>query len=299
MCQIKCFPVTPVTTLDAAVMAKIPASGPPLTKARALQKATAVKQVRTLRKKKKRVLKKTRVSRISLTQACRGGDLATVKAHLAIETTNVNETVPQIEYTPLHYAVFYGHLEIVELLLAHGAAVDAKTSTGLSALHIAVDQANVEMCQMLMEGCADPSVVDDKGCTALHRAVISGHLPVVELFLEFSTEEDYAAYLNVNCFAKDGTTPLVTAVVRKNEDVVAMLLEYKADATLTTVAGDSPLAVAVRKNDASIVRLLLDAGASPTTVDDNDMSPIDWAEERGHFEILTLLRETVLNAPME
>mmetsp|Transcript_7316 Transcript_7316/g.31099 ORF Transcript_7316/g.31099 Transcript_7316/m.31099 type:complete len:299 (+) Transcript_7316:153-1049(+) len=296
MCQIKSFPVTAVPLLDATVTAKIPAGGPEAGKVKAAAHAVATTKLRTLRRKKKRVLKKTKVSRVSLTQACRGGDLATVKAHLAIETTNVNERVPQIEYTPLHYAVFYGHMDIVEVLVEHGAAMDVKTATGLSPLHIAVDQSNVAMCQTLLEGCADPSVVDDLGCTALHRAVIKGSFEVVELFLQFSVEEDYAAFINVNCISKDGTTPLITAIIRSRDDVVSALLQYGADVTKTTIAGDSPLAVATRKNNMQSIVALLDAGADPAAMDDTEMSPMDWAEERELQDVLALYREKVLGS---
>ena len=55
--------------------------------------------------------------------------------------------------TPLHDATFYGHKEIVELLIAKGADVNAKTSdednTPLTPLDGAIEENHTEIADLL------------------------------------------------------------------------------------------------------------------------------------------------------
>ena len=52
-------------------------------------------------------------------------------------------------WTPLHFAVYYGHKEIVELLIAKGAEVNAKDKNGWTPLHLAVDGGHTETADLL------------------------------------------------------------------------------------------------------------------------------------------------------
>ena len=65
---------------------------------------------------------------ISIYNAAYDGNIEAVKQHLAAGE-DVNEKNTN-SWTLLHYAAYYGHKEIVELLIANDAAVNAKTEAG-------------------------------------------------------------------------------------------------------------------------------------------------------------------------
>jgi ankyrin repeat protein len=56
--------------------------------------------------------------------------------------------------TALHLAAGEGHLEIVKLLLEHGADVNAKTAYE-TALHLAAGEGHLEIVKLLLEHGAD------------------------------------------------------------------------------------------------------------------------------------------------
>lgn len=90
-------------------------------------------------------------------------------------------------YTALHYAARNGHDQICEILLQHGAYVDAKTGNGgATALHRAAAQGHVKVVQILLENGADASLKDADGYTPLHRALIGSHVSVCRILIPHS-----------------------------------------------------------------------------------------------------------------
>jgi Ankyrin repeats (many copies) len=81
--------------------------------------------------------------RVQFLIAVRTGDLSTVRRLLQADPSFVRATLPreqwgepemgqptlplEFDYTPLHFAATYGHLELARVLLAHGADVDDAT----------------------------------------------------------------------------------------------------------------------------------------------------------------------------
>ncbi|KAF6260118.1 ankyrin repeat-containing domain protein [Scenedesmus sp. NREL 46B-D3] len=87
-------------------------------------------------------------------------------------------------YTPLHYAARAGQLKAVQLLLKHGADVDAATRSGrATALHRAAHTGHAEVAQALLSAGADPLLQDADGETPLHKAAAQGHAAVVAALL--------------------------------------------------------------------------------------------------------------------
>jgi len=68
-------------------------------------------------------------------------------------------------WQPLHYAAYYGHKELVELLIAKDAKVDAGTVAGRRPLHFAAIRDCREAVKSLVEHGADPTALDDDGQT--------------------------------------------------------------------------------------------------------------------------------------
>jgi ankyrin repeat protein len=71
------------------------------------------------------------------------------------------------DVTPLHVAVDNFNRVIVELLLAHGADVNARDAQGRTPLHFAVIYRDIELARVLLDAKADPNAKDAAGLTPL------------------------------------------------------------------------------------------------------------------------------------
>jgi ankyrin repeat protein len=72
-------------------------------------------------------------------------------------------------------------LKSVELLLEHGAEVNAQQQGGWTALHAAAHHGDVAMAKMLLARGADPKDTNGEGKTALDLAVADVHEEVARL----------------------------------------------------------------------------------------------------------------------
>lgn len=80
-------------------------------------------------------------------------------------------------WTALHHACHRGHIDVVRLLLKHGAAVDATTQAGWWAVHLAAGAGSSETVGVLLAAGTPADAAAKDGSTALHCAV-RGRAPV-------------------------------------------------------------------------------------------------------------------------
>jgi len=72
-------------------------------------------------------------------------------------------TNPAFPFVPLHSAMSAGHAEVVDLLLARGANVNAREGGGLTVLHEAAGLGNMDYVRKLLAHGANPSAKTDEG----------------------------------------------------------------------------------------------------------------------------------------
>ena len=107
---------------------------------------------------------------ISIHDAAKKGNIEAVKQHLDAGT-GVNAK-GEVGYTPLRNAAFYGHKEIVELLIANGADVNAKDDVlELTPLHRAAAIGYKEIAELLITNGANVNAKDVDGETPLDLAI--------------------------------------------------------------------------------------------------------------------------------
>jgi ankyrin repeat protein len=152
--------------------------------------------------------------------------------------------------TPLMYAALYGDADCVRRLLADGADPNIKNESGATALMWATD--SLEKTQLLIEHGADVNAVSEFGRTPLLIAAgRSGSSPVVKLLL------DHGANPSAHSVTLNGVmTPLAEATFVGDDAVVKMLLDRGAD---LKAAGINPLAFAIMARCSKGVDLLIGA----------------------------------------
>lgn len=84
-------------------------------------------------------------------------------------------------WTPLIYAAFEGHTEIVRLLLQQDVDIDARAPNGMTALMAAARNGYAESVQLLMDEDADHEARTPQGQTAMDLAKAGKHTAVVEI----------------------------------------------------------------------------------------------------------------------
>jgi len=92
--------------------------------------------------------------------------------------------------TALHYAIYGGKTNVVQVLLDHGADVNGRDRRQSTPLHQAVRAGSAEVVQMLLENGADLEARNRDGYTPLLLAAQIGHLEDVRELLKRGADID-------------------------------------------------------------------------------------------------------------
>ena len=150
------------------------------------------------------------------------GDSVTVRRMLEVSPDSARVLVRARDatgMTALHRAVWGGHPAIVQLLLAHGADIEAPDGGGQTAISLAARWGRSGLLDVLLAHGADASATDDMGRTLLHYAAQYGHLEVMRSLL--------ASGFDVDVQSKTGP-PLQSAVFGDQLEATRFLLDYGA-----------------------------------------------------------------------
>ena len=212
---------------------------------------------------------KARGAAIDLPTACHTGDIERVRELLRQDPSLANKVGPHEGYylgagTPLSNAAAVGRMDIVQVLLDHGA---------------------------------DPNLPEEqiapKG-KALYSAVYHGHYEIAKLLLE------RGAFPNPPV-ESSGDALWVTRAWRPDARMEQLLLSYGATPAQDRLDDDwptrshnwlriSPLHRAARKGDVGEAKKLLESGADLTARDEHLRStPLAWAAKFGQTEMVTFL----------
>jgi uncharacterized protein len=196
-------------------------------------------------------------------------------------------------WTPLHHAAAAGDVELLALLLRHGAQIERRSADGCSAYGLALrhnrhdildwldwrgwtlpgrplrdsdlvaaaaqgDAAAVE--RLLLLGLPIDAR-DAQGASALLRACGGGHLACATLLLQRGADAALAAH--------SGATCLSAAISMRHRAVVERLLDHGAAVDQALPGGVSPLMVAAALGLPEMITLLLSRGARVAQADED------------------------------
>jgi ankyrin repeat protein len=208
-------------------------------------------------------------------------------------------------------------MEIIRLLLDHGAKVNALGRNGSTALHHATW--NDEIFHVMLERGADPKLQQSHGVTTLHMACQDGSAALVAKLLQLHPDLDawdgaeftpllnaaeagrvdllkllIAAGADLKAVQKNGRNALHLAAGAANPEAVRFLLEQKLQVNALSNSGDTahggtPLHLAVMDKKLGAARILLDHGAPPNARDQYQNSPLMLAATVGSVEMVRLL----------
>ena len=171
--------------------------------------------------------------------------------------------------TPLHEAVRYGDIDIAKALLESGADVNAEDNLGKTPVMLVIPEDKREaMYRLLIEHAADVAKKDAYGDTVLHTATMTSLAPsILELLV--------AGGADVNARNKDGVSPLLIAVQKRNFAHVKFYAERGADINSADKAGNTPLSLALKDGQAMLEMLVNRTNA--LSHDSNGNTPLHTA----------------------
>ena len=114
-----------------------------------------------------------------------------------------NNDKTEEEWTPLHWAVYKGHVDVCRLILTKANIMNTKFENGNTLLHFAVKVCQIEVCKLLLENIQDKNPANDVQSTPLHWAICNAsctryphyYLEICKLL--WSYVEDKNAVLNM------------------------------------------------------------------------------------------------------
>lgn len=124
--------------------------------------------------------------------------------------------------------------------------------------------------------------IDILGGPALYDPVISGDLDKVERLLG-------TGYYPDGLLDETGKTALMLAASAGNEDMVALLLRYKAKPDQRDQVGNTALSYAASRGQVAAAEVLLKNRASPDAENRQGMTPLMIAAQQGQTDLVRLL----------
>jgi ankyrin repeat protein len=185
--------------------------------------------------------------------------LACVRAHLKAARVLLQhdvrkETRCDQDRTPLDHASSMGAVDLVRLLLDHGADVKAQSKEYKNTpLHLASENGKTDVVRVLLEEGAEVNARNFENSTSLHKASAVGDVESSRVLLEYRAD--------VGAQNLENRTPLHLASQGGYLDMVQLLLQYNADVHALDDQGQTPFYYASKREHQEVMQLLLKHGA--------------------------------------
>ena len=170
--------------------------------------------------------------------------------------------------TPLQWASWNGHLEVLEHLISEGADMEAEDPRSATVLHWAAWNGHSEVMRVLLAKGANPDTQDSAGGSPLHFAAYSGQETVIRILLH------NGAHVNARAKFRYST-----------------IRDGSLDFERRTAPDRTPLHEAAHAGMNGAIRLLVDQGADTSAQDSNGWTALQRAAVRGYTDTVHLLME--------
>ena len=195
---------------------------------------------------------------------------------------DVNAQHREAGSTPLQYAVLTGRIAVVKVLLAAGARLDAVYRDRQTVLHLAAARGNPQLVELLLADHADLRAVDINDNTPLDEAILHGQVQVVTLFIAHGADVKRTHVL-------DNRGALHEAAMKGFASMVQPLVNAGADPTARDRSGQTPLDLALDYKNGNVVAELLKVGVHLKESHDAAQQAMESATMRGQTEIARIL----------
>lgn len=170
-------------------------------------------------------------------------------------------------WTPLMYAAYHGHVQLVTHLLTKSCLTSITNNLGRSPLTLAAMCGNVDVVALFLarEEVQNLLLIADKrNMTALSHAVNWGHLQAAEDLLKAGSNPDVTEHSR-------GYSLLMLAASEGNAAMVELLMRAGAQSKYQTVVGDTAVTVAQAKGHDTVAKYIARFGmvrtAYPSSLD--------------------------------
>ena len=191
-----------------------------------------------------------------------------------------------VDWTPLHFAVFYMRHDALEILLKYNPDINAQEEQGHTALIKSIIRGNYATIKSLVDAGADIELASKDQLSPIMWALAYGDKPVVDLLqskganinppnaddgvsaLMLSAKHGYLEIAKqqirlgskIDHQSNTGRTPLLLAIEHKRSEMVTFLLDMGASVSLGDNDGLTPLLMASKSDDLNMVKLLISKG---------------------------------------
>lgn len=165
----------------------------------------------------------------------------------------LRETSDKEGFRPLHVAASQNLTELLDVLIADGALIEARNNWGGTPLHAAIFTNSLDTARVLLARSAKVDVVDVNGMSPLHWAPKLGHCEALNLLIKAGAKSLYSG---------NGNLPIHVAIRQGQLAAVQDLVSHGTDVEAKTYKGDTLLLVAVVSNQIKIAEFLLQHSAN-------------------------------------
>ncbi|XP_046550762.1 ankyrin repeat domain-containing protein 50-like [Haliotis rubra] len=212
--------------------------------------------------------------------ACRGGDVEVVQYILSQNMVDIN-SLGHEKKTPVMLAGQYGHKEVVEVLVKHGANLSLRDKVGDNILHLACFKGHVDVVKYIIS--LHRVYIDSRGFerkTPVMKAGEGGHKEVVEFLVNHGAD----------LALRDSDTNIILHLISYwggSVDVGKYVLsQHKVNINQRGWRNRPPVLVAGENGYKDLVELFVKHGAKLSLKDRRKMNILHCASDKGHLAVV-------------